>query len=48
MMDLGRYAAEVISAWGISLAALAGLVWWSVRRDRKVRAELERTERDHG
>ncbi|MGR3594235.1 MAG: heme exporter protein CcmD [Limimaricola soesokkakensis] len=48
MMDLGKYAAEVISAWGISLASLAGLVWWSVRRDRKVRAELERTERDHG
>lgn len=48
MMDLGRYAAEVISAWGISLALLGGLVWWTIARDRKVRAELERTERDHG
>ena len=48
MIDLGKYAAEVISAWGVSLALLAGLVGWSFRRDRKVRAELERTERDHG
>ncbi|WP_341213876.1 heme exporter protein CcmD [uncultured Limimaricola sp.] len=48
MMDLGKYAAEVISAWGLSLALLGGLVWWSLARDRKVRAELERAERDHG
>ncbi|WP_090110188.1 heme exporter protein CcmD [Limimaricola pyoseonensis] len=47
-MDLGRYAAEVISAWGASLALLGGLVWWSLRRDRQVRAELEKTERDNG
>ncbi|MGR3466150.1 heme exporter protein CcmD [Limimaricola sp.] len=48
MMDLGKYAVEVISAWGVSLALLAGLVWWSVRRDRTVKAELEKVERDHG
>ncbi|EYD71637.1 heme exporter protein CcmD [Limimaricola hongkongensis] len=48
MMDLGKYAVEVISAWGVSLALLAGLVWWSVRRGRIVRAELKKVERDHG
>ncbi len=47
-MDLGKYVVEVLSAWGISLALLGGLVWWSVKRDRAVRAELEKVERDHG
>ncbi len=43
--DLGNYAAEVLSAYGVSLfllAAISGLSW---RRFRRVRAEMERAER---
>ena len=46
MMDLGRYAAEVLLAWGVGLALLALLVGQSLRRARRVRAELERIEAD--
>lgn len=44
MPDLGRYAAEVLAAYGVSLALILGLVWWSVRRARAVRAELKDIE----
>ncbi|PYE85441.1 heme exporter protein CcmD [Pseudoroseicyclus aestuarii] len=46
MMDLGRYAAEVLLAWGVGLVLLALLVAQSLRRARRVRAELERIEAD--
>ncbi len=48
MIELGKYATEVLSAWGISLGLIAGLVWISLRRDRKIRAELARVEKTHG
>ena len=48
MVDLGDYAAEVLSAYAISLTLLALLVWLSVRAWRKARARLEAVERDHG
>jgi len=45
MPDLGKYAAEVLSAYGISLALLGGLVWASVRASRKMRDALEQLEK---
>lgn len=44
MPDLGKYAGEVLLAYGLSLAALAllaALVWW---RGRRVRRQLEAAE----
>ena len=46
---LGQYATVVLSAWGVSLAALALLVGVSFARARRVKAELEAIEsRRHG
>ncbi|QIE42209.1 heme exporter protein CcmD [Meridianimarinicoccus aquatilis] len=42
--DLGKYAAEVASAYAVSLVMIAGLVWFSLRQSAKVRAELRRIE----
>lgn len=44
MPDLGKYAVEVLSAYGVSLALLAVLVLASVRSARKARVELEAAE----
>lgn len=44
MPDLGKYAAEVLSAYGASLILLAALVVVTVRRGRKVRAEMRAVE----
>ncbi len=44
MPDLGKYADTVLSAYGISILLLLGLVMLSLRRGRKVREEMERTE----
>ena len=44
MPDLGSYAGAVLSAYGVSLALIAGVVWLSVRRARKVKAALEEIE----
>lgn len=44
MPDLGRYAAEVLSAYGVSLALLAGLVAWSFVRAGRVRRALDEAE----
>ena len=48
MPGLGEYAAEVLSAYAISLALIGGLVWLSVARYRKVKRRLEEVERRHG
>ncbi len=45
MPDLGKYAAEVLSAYAVSLAILGGIVWLSIRRYARVKAEMERMER---
>ena len=42
--DLGKYAFAVLASYGASLVLLGGLVWLSVRRARRVRAELEEVE----
>jgi heme exporter protein D len=44
MPDLGRYAVEVMSAYAVSLALLAGIVALSVARARRVRRELDEAE----
>lgn len=45
MPDLGRYAVEVTLAYAVSLVLIAGIIWTSVRRYRRVKAELEAVER---
>ena len=42
--DLGKYADTVLSAYGASLLLLALLVVVSIRRGRKVRAEMKQIE----
>ena len=44
MPDLGKYAVTVLSAYGVSLVLLAALVILSLRRGRRVRAELRQIE----
>ncbi|MQQ06873.1 heme exporter protein CcmD [Epibacterium sp. SM1979] len=51
MVDLGKYADTVLSAYAVSLLMLVALVVLSIRRGRKVRAEMEMIEergRKHG
>ena len=45
MPDLGPYAVHVLSAYAVSLVLLAAIIGLSVRRSRRVKAELERIER---
>ena len=47
MPDLGKYALEGISAYGISTALLVGLVLLSLHKGRKARAELARIEHEN-
>ena len=42
--DLGKYALEVSLAYAGSLTALALIVWISVARARRIRAELDEAE----
>ncbi|WP_422396395.1 heme exporter protein CcmD [Thalassorhabdomicrobium marinisediminis] len=44
MPELGDYAAEVLSAYAASLLLLVALVGLSLRRSRKVRAQLDAVE----
>ncbi|OAN95746.1 heme exporter protein CcmD [Sulfitobacter geojensis] len=46
MPDLGKYAVEVVSAYGASLILLAVLLGMTSRRGRKARAELAQVEAD--
>lgn len=51
MPDLGKYATEVLSAYGVSLVLIALIVWASLARARKVKAELaaiEKRKEPHG
>lgn len=45
MPDLGSYAVYVIGAYAVSLGLIGALVWASVARARKVRAQLDEIER---
>ena len=44
MPGLGKYAVTVLSAYGLSLLFLVGLVAWSYLRWRGVKAELQLQE----
>ncbi len=44
MPDLGKYAAEVLAAYGASLLILGVLVVVSLRRGARARADLARIE----
>ena len=44
MPDLGQYAAEVLSAYGMSILLLLAIVVLSLRRSRNVKADLEKIE----
>jgi heme exporter protein D len=44
MPDLGKYAYTVLSAYGVSLALLLGLIGLTLRRSRLVRRALEAQE----
>ncbi|MCT4373227.1 heme exporter protein CcmD [Yangia mangrovi] len=44
MPDLGKYAFAVLASYGVSLALIIALVAVSLRRARRVRAELEEIE----
>ncbi|MDJ0822566.1 MAG: heme exporter protein CcmD [Paracoccaceae bacterium] len=44
MPDLGKYADVVLGSYAVSLTLIVLLVVVSIRRARKVRAELERVE----
>lgn len=44
MVELGKYAGTVLSAYGISLALLAGLVVQSVAQARRTKRRLDAAE----
>lgn len=46
MPDLGKYAVEVLSAYGVSLLLLAALIGQSWRRSARMRAALARVEKN--
>ncbi len=46
MPDLGQYAVEVLSAYAVSVALLLAIVGLSWRRYVRVRAALERVEKN--
>ncbi len=48
MPDLGKYAVEVLSAYGVSLVLLAVLVLASVRSARRARSDLLAAEERRG
>lgn len=44
MPDLGKYADAVLGSYAASLLLIVVMVWWSLRRARKVKAELDAME----
>lgn len=44
MPDLGKYAVEVLSAYGVTIVLLVAIVGLSVMRERRVRRDLEDAE----
>lgn len=45
MIELGKYAHTVLTAYGLSLVLLAGIVVQSLRANARARRELEEQER---
>ncbi len=48
MPDLGKYAFEVLSSYGVTIVLLAVVVLVSFRRARKVKAALDDIENRRG
>ncbi|MBU0642262.1 MAG: heme exporter protein CcmD [Alphaproteobacteria bacterium] len=50
MPDLGKYAGDVLAAYGITILLLAGLIWRSLARSAKMKRLLKQAEerRTHG
>ena len=46
MVDLGKYAAEVLASYAATIILLVALVALSVQQARKVRQDLAEAERD--
>ena len=46
MPELGKYAIEVLAAYGVSLGLLAAIILVSWRRSVRMRAALERIEKN--
>ena len=46
MVDLGKYAVEVLASYAATIMLLVALVAISVQRARKVREDLAEAERD--
>jgi heme exporter protein D len=46
MPDLGKYSAEVLGAYGVSLFLIACLLMLSLRRGAKARATLRQVEEE--
>lgn len=44
MMELGKYAVPVLSAWAISLVLIAGIVVQTVLANARARRALEEVE----
>jgi heme exporter protein D len=44
MPDLGKYAADVLAAYGVSLTLLAAIIYLSWRRANKTRKALDEIE----
>lgn len=44
MPELGTYATEVLTAYALTVGLLVGLIVVSLRRSRKVRAQLAEVE----
>ena len=48
MPELGKYAAEVLTAYGVSLALLLGIVGLSLERAARVKRQLGERDRRRG
>lgn len=44
MPDLGAYAFEVLTAYAVSIVMIVGLVWMTLRRAARLRAQLAEIE----
>ena len=45
IVDLGKYAVPVLSAYGVSIAVLVLLIWQSLARSAKVKRALSEFEK---
>jgi len=48
MIDLGKYASDVLLAYGITALVIFGLIGLSIHSARKIRAQLQALEDQNG